>query len=154
VRCAFAVAVIVAAAAGLEGCETHPSVDREDQGEIDLIAIKQEAEDTYQRKEWASSEEHYVLLTQKMPLEPEPWFRLGNIYARTKRPDQAVRAYREAVIRDPQHSRAWHNMGVIQLKQAGRSFAELQLITEPTDPLYQRSREMVDAIENLIKKND
>lgn len=117
----------------------------------DLLSVEREALEAYQRQDWATSEKNFVLLTQKIPAESEPWFKLGNIYARTERPELAVRAYREAVIRDPEHSRAWHNMGVVQLKQAAASFKELQKFADPDDPLYARGVELGNAIDGLVK---
>jgi cytochrome c-type biogenesis protein CcmH/NrfG len=149
---AFLIGAVLTLCAGLGGCESQSAVKPDEQEHIDPIVLKQQAEDAYQNKEWGLSEERYGQLAKEMPVEPEPWFRLGNIYARTQRPDLAVSAYREALVRDPRHGRAWHNMGVVQLQQAGRSFSEIQQFADESDPLYQRSREMVDAIDDLIHK--
>ena len=148
------IGAVMALCAGLAGCGTHSPVKPDEPERIDLTALQQQAEEAYQNKEWPLSEERYTLLTKKMPLEPGPWFRLGNIYARTDRPGLAIGAYREAVIRDPKHLRAWHNMGVVQLQEAQRTFAEILQAAEQTDPLYQRSHEMIDAIEGLIHKDE
>jgi Flp pilus assembly protein TadD len=57
-----------------------------------LVAVQQQAVEAYAKQDWATSEQHYVVLTQKVPTDVEPWFKLGNIYARTQRLDLAVRA--------------------------------------------------------------
>lgn len=116
----------------------------------DLMAVEKTANEAYQRQDWVESEKNFLLLTQKAPGEAEPWFRLGNIYARTHRPDLAIRAYREVVVRNPKHARAWHNMGIVQLQQAKMSFDELTKFADPADPITARSVKLSDGIDSLI----
>ena len=60
-------------------------------------------------------------------------------------------AYRETVIRDPAHAKAWHNMGVIQLRQTANSFKEMQLHVDPEDPLYENGKATLDGINALLR---
>ena len=109
------------------------------------------AEAAYEAKDWQAAEQHYVSVTKRIPDEAHPWFRLGNIYARTERPDFAVRAYKEALIRDPQLSKAWYNMGLVQLRQSANSF--LQMRTHTADNSAQRARAdaMYEALIEFIQ---
>jgi len=116
----------------------------------DIIQLEQTAKKAYLDEDWATAEEAYKKLTLQLPGEVEPWFRLGNIYARTNNLDAAVATYREALIRDPKNSKIWHNLGVIQLKQAANTFLEMQQYTEENDPLGVRARYAVNSIANLI----
>ena len=110
------------------------------------------AEAAYEAKDWQAAEQHYVTVTKRIPDEAHPWFRLGNIYARTERPDFAVRAYKEALIREPQLSKAWYNMGLVQLRQSANSF--LQMRTHTPDNSAQRARAdaMYEALIEFIQK--
>lgn len=116
----------------------------------DAVSIEHAAAQAYANRDWTEAERQYVLLTSRVPQEPEPWFRLGNVYARTARPELAVRAYQEAVLRNPKHTRAWHNMGVVQLRQAAASLRELERFGQPDDPLHQRAVELGDRIDALL----
>jgi tetratricopeptide (TPR) repeat protein len=108
----------------------------------------------YTAQDWAESEKYYVELSRAVPSNVEPWFKLGNIYARTDRPELAIRAYRECVIRNPRHAKAWHNMGIIQLRQARGSFTQLQQFVNESNPLYEKSARISSGIETLIESTD
>ena len=126
------------------GAETE-STQGKDSDPAQSLAL---AEAAYEAKDWQAAEQHYIAVTKRIPDEAHPWFRLGNIYARTERPDFAVRAYKEALIRDPQLSKAWYNMGLVQLRQSANSF--LQMRTHTADNSAQRAR--ADAMyEGLIE---
>ena len=116
----------------------------------DIAALEQTAKKAYLSEDWATAEKAYKSLTVQIPGQSEPWFRLGNIYARTNKLDAAVVTYREALIHDPKNSKIWHNLGVIQLKQAANTFLEMQQYTEENDPLGLRAKHAVNSIANLI----
>lgn len=116
----------------------------------DITQLEQTAKKAYLNEDWETAEKAYKKLTLQIPSEVEPWFRLGNVYARTNKTDAAVVTYREALIRDPKNSKIWHNLGVIQLKQAANTFLEMQQYTEENDPLGIRARYAVNTIANLI----
>lgn len=44
------------------------------------------------------------------------WYDLGNALARGGQPEQAIRAYEQAVSRDASHSRARYNRGLVRLR--------------------------------------
>lgn len=143
----------------LAGCEFPSRMARTDRAApiaeaADPGALAQSAKEAYDRQDWTQAERHYVALTTRVPADAEPWFRLGNIYARTLRGDLAIHAYREAVQRDPKHVRAWHNMGIVELQQAVASFAEIDKIAAKDDPLYQRSTDIRAAVQALITPHD
>lgn len=117
----------------------------------DLTALEKAAEETYSEQDWAASELHFIALTRRVPTAVEPWFKLGNIYARTDRLALAVRAYREVVMREAKHSRAWHNMGVIQLRQAALTFTELEKVAPEDDPLAVRGAKLGKAVLQLLE---
>lgn len=115
-----------------------------------LIEIQKRAHEAYQNEDWQTAETDYLYLTRNYPAEIEPWFRLGNIYARTNRLDAAVTAYREALVRDQKNSKIWHNLGIVHLRQATNTFIEMLEYTDPEDPLSYRARLAVDAVDELM----
>ena len=130
------------------GCTQTPT--KPEPPRVDLSEVYKLAAEAYDKQEWSTSEEHYLTLSRKAPEEAEPWFKLGNIAVRTNRPELAVEFYRETLVRDAQHVRAWHNMAIVQLRTAGQSFAELEMLLKPDDPLHEKSVKVQKAINELV----
>lgn len=122
--------------------------------QADLYQLRLEANKAYMSGDMKTSEKDYAELVKAVPGEADLWFRLGNVYARTQRPDAAIKAYREALIREPQMSKAWYNMGIMQLRQSVYSFSQLQVYTDPDNPLYNEGKHLLDGIIGLIGKGD
>jgi tetratricopeptide (TPR) repeat protein len=120
----------------------------------DLFKLEHEADVAYQKGDLPNSEKDYLELVKKAPEEALHWFRLGNIYARTHRPQAAIIAYREAVVRKPQYSKAWYNMGIIQLREAANTFNQMQVHTDSRDPLYDEGKKLLDEIFKIIQRKD
>lgn len=102
---------------------------------LDFEASAAAAREAYEARDWRTAERHYAVLAKEIPQEAEYWFRLGNIYARTGRPDLAVRAYRETLVRDADFAKAWFNMGIVQLRQAANSFLKMEIHVAEDDPM-------------------
>lgn len=117
----------------------------------DIAEIQRRADAAYQGADWKTAQEDYETLTIKIPAEFEYWFRLGNVYTKTGQLDAAVAAYREALVRNTKSSKAWHNLGIVQLRQATNTFIEMVQYTEESDPLNQRARYIVNAMTNLME---
>ena len=134
----------------LAGCVTQQV---EESPKIDLLELQAEADTAYINDDLVTSERGYEILVQEMPTIALHWFRLGNIYVRTNRPDAAINLYREAVLRNPKYSKAWYNLGIVQLKQTAYSLNEMLLYTDINDPLYNKAKDMLDGIQNIIKQD-
>ena len=50
---------------------------------VDLMATLTSARSAYAQKNGREAERHYETLVRRVPKDPEHWFRLANIYART-----------------------------------------------------------------------
>lgn len=118
----------------------------------DLVQVRADAEAAYAAKDWTVSEKHYTLLAQRVPVEAENWFRLGNIYARTNRPDAAIAAYRETLVREPEHRKAWYNLGILQLRAAAASLEQLQGLPGADDAMTRRSREILEELRRTVQR--
>lgn len=108
------------------------------------------AERAYGAGEWPLAETHYRAWVATVPDDAEAWFRLGNIYARTARPDAAVSAYREALARDGTLGKAWFNMGIVQLRQAAESLHAMQAVLPPGDPAAVRGAAARAAVMTIL----
>lgn len=143
---------IIIILAGVSGCTELNK--KESLPEQDLFEIQQLADSAYQNEDLVEAEKQYTTLVKEASTDPINWFRLGNIYARTKRPEAAVAAYHEVLVRDPQFTKAWYNMGILQLKEAAHSLTELQIYTEEDQPLYEKSQEIVNGILDILNNNN
>ena len=135
----------------LTGCDLQnlrPDNNSKDLSEF--MEVEKRANTAYQKEDWATAEKEYLHLTRQIPAQSEPWFRLGNIYARTNRLDAAVATYREALVRDPNNSKIWHNLGIVQLRQATGTFIQVVDLTEEGDPLNSRGKHVVNSVTELL----
>lgn len=118
----------------------------------DTAQILALADAAYRAQDWETAEKHYVEITRAIPKEAHTWFRLGNIYARTDRPDFAVAAYKEALLRDPELTKAWYNMGLVQLRQSANSFLQMRTYSADKSEAQVRADTMYEATIGLIKE--
>jgi cytochrome c-type biogenesis protein CcmH/NrfG len=132
----------------LSGCEQTPT--KPDAPKLDLAETYNLASEAYAEQDWAEAEKQFVILTRESPGEAEPWFKLGNIFARTLRTEPAIKAYRETLVREPQHVKAWHNMAVLQLREAGKSFGDREILLKPDDPLHDKTVKIQKTIDELV----
>ncbi len=139
------------AACNMTGLKPEGQVDKP--SDIDLLELRNRADKAYFDDDLVSSGEDYEILVKEMPEEALHWYRLANIYVRTKRPQAAINLYREAVIRNPKYTKAWYNLSVVQLKQTAYSLNEMLLYADETDPLYGKAKIMLDDIKNIIKQD-
>lgn len=144
--------VWILAACLVAGCQGQ-QILRPDTPTGNVFELQQRADQAYAEADWQTAERAYRELTRQVPREIEPWFRLGNIYARLEQPEQALAAYREVLVRDPNNSKTWHNMGVVQLRQATASFVTLEQVAPADDPLRQRATQMLDAVDRLLEQD-
>lgn len=132
----------------LSGCQSL--ANRSDVGGTDLIKLKQQAEAAYQDRNYAKAETLYQQLADGVSKDAFIWFRLGNVRARLNRPAEAIAAYEKAVLLDPSLSKAWHNMGLLQLRQSANSFTQMAQLTRPEDPLAPRALKLSEGTLKLL----
>lgn len=131
-----------------------PSLTKPDQkpGKPDTRKLELQADAAYRNGELDVSEKDYLTLIKNSPEKALPWYRLGNIYARTQRPEAAIGAYRQALLRNPRYAEAWYNMGLTQLREAARTFNEMQAHTESGAPLSDEGKRLLRGILEIIKQ--
>ena len=112
----------------------------------DVLALSKKASDAYAQGRMDEAAKDYQSLTQLVPEDPNYWYLLGNTLVKLQEPDQAVQAYDQAIIRNPRHARAWHNLGVIRLRQSEAAFVSSAETANSGDPLQQASRRIATAL--------
>jgi len=119
----------LAATVLLGGCGTTvvSSALRAIDNEPDLISINREAELAYESGEAAKAEALYKSVVRRMPNDAETWLRLGNLYARNNRPDEAAHAYQKSLMANNAEARAWNNLAVVRLRQAWAALLQAQV---------------------------
>lgn len=116
--------------------------------EVKATALR--AEQSYANAEWATAADAYAVLVKEMPQDTNLWFRYANALARSDQPDQAVAAYREVVVRDAHFSKAWFNMGIVQLRQAANSFSRMGSNVTAEDPMRGQGERVYGAIMKIL----
>ncbi|PKM03863.1 MAG: hypothetical protein CVV16_07325 [Gammaproteobacteria bacterium HGW-Gammaproteobacteria-6] len=114
-----------------------------------VLALQQQAEAAYAQGNMTQALNSYRVLLGEIPDDNTIWFRLGNIYARLDQPQDAVAAYQQVLQRDALHAKAWHNLGVMLLRQAQEAFSRSEQTVRGDDMLRERSKFMADAIAGL-----
>jgi hypothetical protein len=110
------------------------------------LATQEQADAAYRANDMQHAAALYLQLTKMIPEEADYWYMLGNAYVRTEQPDQAVQAYQQAIARDPNHSRAWHNLGIVRMRQAMAAFVSSASTAKPGDPLREVSTQLADEL--------
>ena len=116
----------------------------------DALAYQKRAEQAYDADNLAQALADYQALTRALPLNADYWFRLGNVHVRLNQPDEAVDAYNHALQREPKHAKAWHNLGIVRLRQAAAAFTESARSAAGIDAsLRKESADMAHGIAQL-----
>ncbi|MGZ3159886.1 MAG: hypothetical protein ACXU7H_12430, partial [Burkholderiaceae bacterium] len=76
----------------LSGC----SMLHTEQG--NLYEMRRDAQAAYENSEDARAETLLLGLSRAVPNDADTWFYLGNLYARTNRPEQATQAYQNTLM--------------------------------------------------------
>jgi tetratricopeptide (TPR) repeat protein len=100
-----------------------------------LLDLQQRAEMHYQQQDYGKALKLYRDLSEELPMDPEIWFRVGNCHYRLGQQPEAERAYREALIRNPGHSKSWYNLVYMQAEHLGRTVSEMYYSMDPSDPV-------------------
>ncbi|MBF0265285.1 MAG: tetratricopeptide repeat protein [Gammaproteobacteria bacterium] len=111
----------------------------------------------YNQKDWPKAKKIFTHVTKTDPSNSEAWFKLANIYARENKPKEAILYYQEAAIRAPKNPKIWHNLAIIQLRQATLSFLRVVENIDSSDPLSIRANKIInlyDKVQNIIDLNN
>lgn len=118
---------------------------------IDVYALQNTALISYEKRDWGTAQQAYQRLVELNPGDPLLWYKLGNVYARMNLPDRAIAAYKEALVRNPDMSKAWHNIGVVSLRKSTRLFIEMLKYIPADDPLYKQAKLTGDGLLQILE---
>ncbi len=119
-----------------------------------LTAEREQAFLAYEQGNFEKASQQFEILVQEIPKDAELWFKLGNSYARVQYPQKAIEAYQNALLRDPGLSKAWYNMGIIQMQTALKTFIDMEKYTEAADPVHLKGKKMREGLLLLLDRSD
>jgi tetratricopeptide (TPR) repeat protein len=115
----------------------------------DIYDLRREAQVAYAGNQDDRAEKLLLGLARAAPNDAETWFYLGNLYARTQRPDQAVQAYQKSLMLKSDDGKAWYNLGVVRMREAWASFIQAYAHVPAGDPLQGKLEEMISVMEKM-----
>jgi tetratricopeptide (TPR) repeat protein len=119
-----------------QGCTSGPRRN-------DVYARQESAVLAYGSGDDAKAEALFQGLVRAVPNDPENWLRLGNLYARSNRPEEAARAYEKSIMLNPGDARTWYNLGVVRQRQAYALFLQSNLLLDKDDALHARTEALI-----------
>lgn len=128
----------------LSGCSGLPKSD--------LLALQNSANQDYANGRFVQASEQYRRLAKAMPADAGIRYQLGNSLARQGDVQGAIENYREALLRDRQHARAWHNLLQVQLREALFTAAEMQNTLNPQQPQADRALELGQRLLDVMEQ--
>jgi tetratricopeptide (TPR) repeat protein len=129
------------------GCVTNTHKMPSDE----INTVYNAANEAYDEKNYQLALSEYLKLTKNIGADAIIWFRIGNSYNYLENYDEAVQAYEKSVSLDPRLSKAWHNMGVLQLKMSVNTWRQMLVYISKDDPLYERA---IDISQKLLEVVD
>ncbi|MBD9482216.1 tetratricopeptide repeat protein [Pseudomonas sp. PDM14] len=115
-----------------------------------LVALQNSANQDYASGRYVQASDQYQRLARAMPSDAGVRYQLGNSLARQGDVQGAIGSYREALLRDPQHARAWHNLLQVQLREALLSAAEMQRTLNPQQPEADRALQLGERLLDVM----
>lgn len=112
----------------------------------DVFDLHNSAVLAYESGQDAKAEALYQGLARAAPNDPETWLRLGNLYARSNKPDDAADAYQHALLLNPNDNRVWYNLGVIRQRQAHAAFIRANETSDRNDPIYGKTEALIERL--------
>ena len=114
-----------------------------------VLTLEKQAAENYQAHRDAQAADDYGKLVKIVPDDPNYWYMLGNAYVRSGQPELAVQAYNQSIMRDPNNAHAWHNLGVIRLRQAQAAFTSSAQVGHAGDSVQASSRRIANALTTI-----
>ncbi len=131
---------VVTAALVLASCQTF------DSRTVKLNELKARALEAYTKEDMEKAERSYRKALQIDKADFEVLFRLGNVYARTNRIDEAITKYEETIELKPNFAPVWRNLAVLRLRQGMAALMKSQQLLKLEDPLFESNQAMIDVV--------
>lgn len=115
-----------------------------------LVAQQDEANLAYSSGNFEHASRLYRDLAQSLPTDAGVRYQLGNSLARQGDTQGAIESYRETLVRDPQHARAWHNLLQVQLREALFTASDMRQTLSPQQPMAERALGLGDRLLDMM----
>lgn len=147
-------ALLMLLALSLAGCQALDSIGMRDSKGVmpqrsELFQLSNQAQLAYEAGEDAKAEQLLMGLSRQTPNDPEIWLRLGNLYARSNRPDAAADAYQRVLSINGMESRAWYNLAIVRLRQGWAAMAQAHGTADLKAPIHEQSGQMLDHLSRM-----
>ncbi|OCX11853.1 hypothetical protein BBI09_18770 [Stutzerimonas xanthomarina] len=117
-----------------------------------LTALQNDADRAYAAGNFEQAGTLYRRLSQSLPTDAGVRYQLGNSLARQGDTRGAIASYREALVRDPQHARAWHNLLQVQLREALFTAGEMHQVLNPQQPMADRALGLGERLLDVMQQ--
>lgn len=119
-----------------------------------LIDMQRQADNAYAKADYEQASELYRRLAEKMPNDAGIRYQLGNSLARQGDNSAAITSYRDALVREPQHARSWHNLLQVQLREATLTAAEMQRYLNTQTPHADKALKRADQLLHALPQTE
>jgi cytochrome c-type biogenesis protein CcmH/NrfG len=116
-----------------------------------VLTLERQAAEAYDQGDLAQALVRYRELLRELPDDDGVWFRLGNVYARLDQPQDAIEAYRHVLQHDGGNAKAWHNMGVMLMRQAQAALARSAQAADHDPSLRDDSLALAEGLARLSR---
>ncbi len=140
-------AIVLMLALVVAGCASDDRLVKPDSGT--LLDVDRKADSAYRSGDNEPAAELYRTLVESMPNESPYWYRLANTLVRVGNYNDAALAYQRTLVLDPKNARAWHNLGIVRLRQAQQSFAQGVENSRAGDQVFDESLRLSSAVFSL-----
>lgn len=107
----------------------------------------------YQRGDWSQAESLYKNISRKLPHDANIEFKLGNIYTKKGKYEEAIISYRKALVREPNSSKTYNNLAIALLMEAEQSFGSAIVHLTPRDSFGARACEMLGEVRSVNRNS-
>jgi len=120
-----------------------------------MVQKYERALEYYRQSRFTDAEALFQQIVQAHPDHVDTWFRLGNLYVRTGQNEAAVYAFTQCLKRNPQYSKAWHNLALVHVKQAVAVLEEGMThlsVNAPERASFERVRDALGGVSVVNEK--
>ena len=117
-----------------------------------LLEQQSQADQAYAAANYEQASTLYRSLALALPTDAGVRYQLGNSLARQGDTSGAVASYREALVRDPQHAGAWHNLLQVQLREALFTAGEMHQVLNPQQPMADRALGLGERLLDVMQQ--
>lgn len=113
--------------------------------------LHQRAEAAYRSADWSRAVHSYREYLDKVPADPQAWYRMANAYVRLDRLHQAEAAYYQALDLDPELAQARHNLALVHLQLAWNELLQARRQLPPDEPAASQTQRYLACLLQTLK---